>query len=117
MRGTFAAAAAALLFAATACAASSAGGSKPTLSLSRGKVHGTHFAARELVKVTFVGPAPRTQRRVRSNASGAFAAALPTAADPCIGPLVVVARGATGDTARMKLPQRACPPAAKQPGG
>jgi hypothetical protein len=116
MRTPFAAIAAALLVAATACAASGAGSSKPQLKLVRGSVHGAHFASRELVRLSFVGPAPRAQRRVRSSASGTFAAALPAAADPCLGPLLVVARGASGDSARLKLPRRACPPAAKTPG-
>lgn len=113
----FAAVAVALLVAATACAASGAGSSKAQLKLVRGSVHGSHFASRELVRLSFVGPAPRAQRRVRSSANGTFAAAVPTAAqDPCMGPLLVVARGASGDSARLKLPRRACPPAAKTPG-
>jgi hypothetical protein len=116
MRTTFASAAVTLLVAATACAASSAGSTKPQLKLARGSVHGSHFASRELVRITLVGPAPRIQRRVRTNAHGAFNAALP-AHDECLGPLLVVARGSSGDTARLKLPQRACPPAAKTPSG
>jgi hypothetical protein len=117
MRTAFAAAAATLLVAATACAASGAGSSRPQLKLVRGSVHGSHFASRELVRLSFVSPAPRAQRRVRSSASGTFATALPTAQDPCMGALLVVARGASGDSARLKLPQRACLPGAKIPGG
>jgi hypothetical protein len=113
MRVPFAAVAAALLFAAMACATSGASGSMPRLKLSRGSVHGSHFAPRELVRLSFSGPAPRAQRRVRVGATGRFATALPTAQDPCVSPLVVVARGASGDSARLKLPQRGCPPAAK----
>ena len=115
MRTSFAAVAAALLVAATACAASSASSSKPQLKLVRGSVHGSHFAGSELVKIVFLGPAPRAQRRVHSTAAGAFSARVP-AHDPCLGPIVVVARGASGDNARLKLPQRLCPPAAKTPG-
>jgi len=96
-----------------ACAASGASGSKPQLKLSRGSVHGSHFAPGELVRLSVSGPAPRAQRRVRVGPTGRFATALPAAQDPCRSPLVVVARGASGDSARLKLPQRACPPAAK----
>jgi hypothetical protein len=113
MRVPFAAVAAALLFAAMACATSGASGSKPQLKLGRGSVHGSHFAPRELVRLSFSGPAPRAQRRVRVGATGRFATALPAAQDPCLSRLVVVARGASGDSARLKVPQRACPPAAK----
>jgi hypothetical protein len=113
MRAPFAAVAAALLVAAIACGASGASGSKPQLKLVRGSVHGGHFAPRELVRLSFSGPAPRAQRRVRVGATGSFATALPAAQDPCMRPLLVVARGASGDSARLKLPQRACPPAAK----
>ena len=96
-----------------ACATSGASGSKPQLKLSRGSVHGSHFTSRELVRLSFSGPAPRAQRRVRVGATGRFATALPAAQDPCMNPVVVVARGASGDSAHLKLPQRACPPAAK----
>ena len=102
--------------AATACAASGAGSSKPQLKLVGGSVHGSHFASRELVRLSFVGPAPRAQRRVHTSTSGTFAAAVPAAHDPCLGPLLVVARGASGDSARLKLPQRMCLPGAKTPG-
>jgi hypothetical protein len=68
------------------------------------------------VRLIFVGPAPRSQRRIHSSKSGAFRAALPSSLrDACVGPLLVVARGATGDSARLKLPQRACPPPARTP--
>ena len=113
MRAPFAAVAAALLVAAIACGASGASSSKPQLKLVRGNVQGSHFAPGELVRLSFSGPAPRAQRRVRVRASGSFAAVLPAAQDPCTSPLAVVARGASGDSARLKLPQRACPPAAK----
>jgi|1185.fasta_scaffold843994_1 hypothetical protein len=115
MRTPFAAVAAALLVAAMACGASGASGSKPRLRLAHSSLRGSNFAPRELVRLSFSGPAPRAQRRVRVRVSGKFTTALPAAKDPCIGPLVVSARGATGDFARLKLPQRACPPAA-QPG-
>jgi hypothetical protein len=36
--------------------------------------------------------------------------------DPCLGDVTVVARGSSGDVARLKLPRRACPPALR-PGG
>jgi hypothetical protein len=114
MRVTFAIGMAALLVAATACAASSAGGSKPSLSVSRGKVHGAHFASGEMVRVTIVRAGEGTTRRMRASASGTFAT--PLVPDKCLGTLVL-ARGSTGDSARLKLPQRACAPALKVPTG
>jgi hypothetical protein len=107
----FAAAAAALLVGATACAASGAGGGKPALSVSRGKIHGIHFAAGELVRVTVVAAGEGNSRRMRASSSGTFATTLPK--DRCLGTVLVVARGASGDSARLMLPQRACAPALK----
>ena len=98
MRVPFAAVAAALLFAAMACAASGASGSKPQLKLVRGSVHGSHFASRELVRLSFVGPAPRAQRRVHSSATGRFAAALPDRAGPVHGPARSSSRAARAAT-------------------
>jgi hypothetical protein len=79
-----------------------------TLTYSAGTVHGAHFARRELVRVTFLGPAPRRQRQVKTNARGRFTVQAPTV-DPCVESLAVTAVGARGDSARLKLPQRACP--------
>ena len=82
----------------------------PSLHLSGNTVRGAHFAPREVVRVTFLGPAPRTQRRVRTTATGTFTVALPSF-DPCTESLTILAAGVRGDDARLKLPQRACPPA------
>jgi hypothetical protein len=82
----------------------------PRLSLASDTVRGMHFAPRELVRLSFAaGPAPLNQRRVRTNAAGAFSLALPVVVDPCVESLAITARGARGDSARLKLPQRACP--------
>jgi hypothetical protein len=51
---------------------------------------------------------------MRASASGTFAT--PLVPDKCLGTLVL-ARGSTGDSARLKLPQRACAPALKVPTG
>jgi hypothetical protein len=107
------AAAAALLAAATACAASSAGAAKPALSVSRGKLHGTHFASGEMVRVTIVRPGEDASRRMRASASGTFATTLPPG--KCLGTIVVIARGSTGDSARLRLPERSCAPALRPP--
>ena len=115
MRASIAIAAALLLAAATACAASSAGSANPSLSLSRGKIHGTHFASGEMVRVTIVRQGDDTARRMRASSSGAFTTAF--VPDKCLGTVVVIARGSTGDSARLKLPQRECAPALKPGGG
>ena len=99
---------------ATALEAATAG--KATLAVGSGTLHGSHFAKRELVRLTFAGPAPRVQRQVRTNAVGAFTTALPSGFDPCVESLQVIAAGARGDDARLKLPQRACPMPARSDG-
>ena len=76
-------------------------------------VRGTHFHARESVRVT-VRTADLTRiRRVRATATGSFTARFtaPVGYDPCADTLRVYATGARGDAAGLKLPQRACPPA------
>jgi hypothetical protein len=83
---------------------------RPALTVSGGSVHGMHFVARERVTVTVDGGDRTAARSTQASAAGRFATQLPNV-DPCLGPLVVTARGATGDGARLKLPQRACPPA------
>jgi len=81
----------------------------PSLHVAGNTVRGAHFAPRETVRVTILGPAPRTQRRIRTSATGTFTVQLPTY-DPCNMSLTVLAAGARGDAAQLKLPQRACPP-------
>lgn len=99
-----------LFLAAAAYAASGTAARRPSLTVSGGSVHGRHFAALERVKVTVRGAGRAAWSRARASASGSFATALPTQ-DPCLGRLVVTARGASGDSASLKLPQRACAPA------
>jgi hypothetical protein len=81
----------------------------PTLRVSAQTVQGRHFYRHEKVRVAFAGDV-RTVVRVRTTATGSFVAPLPTAYDPCTETLVITAAGARGDDARLKLPQRACPP-------
>lgn len=100
------AAIAALTLAVPAFAASSA---RPTLSFANGKVHGAHFHARERVRVTIQGPVDR-RLIVRASKLGAFTLTKAPSMDPCTESFVIVAVGATGDKARMKLMPRMCPP-------
>jgi hypothetical protein len=81
----------------------------PALRVSAQAVQGRNFYRHEKVRVTFAGDLRRIVR-VRTNATGSFDTLLPSAYDPCNGPLLITALGARGDTARLKLPQRACPP-------
>jgi hypothetical protein len=100
-----------LLVASTALAATYGNAARtPRLSFVGAAVRGTHFAARERVTVRFAAAGRHVTRHSRASGAGDFAAQLPFP-DPCLGAMVVVARGATGDGARLKLPQRACPPA------
>ena len=98
-----------LFLAAAAYAASGTVTQRPRLALSAGSVHGSHFAARERVVVRARAGSQTTTRRISTSASGRFVAQL-SSFDPCLGPLLVTARGATGDSASLKLPQRACAP-------
>jgi hypothetical protein len=82
----------------------------PALRVSAQTVHGRQFYRHEKVRVAFASDV-RVVVRVRTSATGSFDTPLPTAYDPCNGPLLITALGARGDTARLKLPQRACPPA------
>jgi hypothetical protein len=109
MRVALSASTAALLAATTACAASSASAAAPHLQASGAVVHGSHFVPREVVRLTWVVSGERSARTVRASAAGAFGLAIPHA--KCIGTIVVVARGASGDTARLRLPQVTCGPA------
>jgi len=71
-------------------------------------VAGSHFAPRERVKVQF----GEVQRVARSSASGTFVVRFAQSADPCNDAVIVMARGATGDSASVKESARACPPSA-----
>jgi hypothetical protein len=105
MLGLFAASTA---FAATSARTGTAS-RRPALTLSGSSVRGSHFAARERVEVTVRGGDRTAVRRTQASAAGRFATQLPSV-DPCLGSVLVTARGSTGDVARAKLPQRACPP-------
>jgi hypothetical protein len=105
MRALFVAAIASLLLA----GAASGSARTPTLSVSAQTVQGRHFYRHEKVRLTFSRDV-RTVVRVRTTATGSFVAPLPTAYDPCTEALVITAAGVRGDGARLKLPQRACPP-------
>lgn len=98
-----------LFLAAAAYAATGTATQRPRLTFSTGSVHGSHFVARERVVVRARAAGRTTTRRVSTSATGRFVTQLP-AVDPCLGPLLVTARGASGDSASLKLPQRACPP-------
>jgi hypothetical protein len=92
--------------------------SKPTLRLldrQPVKVHGAGFVRNERVRVTVVADR-RYVRTVRSSAGGTFTATFSDTSfsfDRCGNGWTVVARGARGDAATLKLPQPDCPP---QPG-
>jgi hypothetical protein len=116
MRLFLPAAAIALGVAATACGGSgAASSSKPTLTVVRAGILGTHFVSREPVRVTFSVAGRHTTRDARASSIGRFQVRF-SRRDPCLGDVTIVARGSSGDAARLKLPQRACPPAL-QPGG
>jgi hypothetical protein len=88
---------------------------KPVLKLVRTApltVRGTHFYARERVRVT-VDASRRFVRTVRTSAAGAFTATFDNASlvfDRCGNNWIISARGAGGDAAMLKLPQPDCPP-------
>ena len=82
---------------------------KASLSLSGSTVRGAHFHAREKVRVR-ITTSTTVVRTVRATAAGTFAVTAP-AHDPCTDVFVVTAIGATGDSARLKVMPRACPPA------
>jgi hypothetical protein len=103
-----------LFLAATAYAASGSGGSssphRARLTVDRGTVHGSRFAQGERVTIRITAAGERVTRRIQASAAGSFATQLPYH-DPCLGSILVVARGASGDRASLKLPQKACAPA------
>jgi hypothetical protein len=106
----------ALLIAAALAAPAGRAAPKPHLVLTVAQpptVRGTHFAARERVRVTFTAGGDGSVRSIRTSRSGAFVARAPGdfAYSPCGAPLVVVAIGARGDRATLKVPQRECPSA------
>jgi hypothetical protein len=106
----------AAVLAALAVAVPSVAGGSPkarvrALTLDPLVVHGTHFKARERVRVSVV---PGGTRRVVSRANGSFTASFAgVPMDRCNGgSLTILAKGSRGDRAEwaLKLPQAACPP-------
>jgi len=107
MRTVFVSAAATLLIAGSAWAGSGARTSAPVLTAGAGVLHGSHFHARELVRVTFEMSGDSVLRRVSASATGAFAVTLPQSSR-CAGSVFVVALGTRGDTARLVMKRRPC---------
>ena len=104
--------------AATALAATAATSTRPSLLIVQVKptltVAGTHFRARERVRVTSKTESMTRSRLVRTSNRGAFNAdlgALPETFDRCTDDFVVLARGRSGDEAAVKYIPRGCPPA------
>ena len=79
------------------------------LSLAGRTVHGSHFHARERVRVTMT-TTYATVKSVRTTSAGTFTLALATAPDPCTSAVVITAAGTSGDRAHLKVVPRACPP-------
>ncbi len=101
-----------LVTAAAASATSVACGTTPILRVSRPLVvQGRHFRAGETVVVSFTGRDFRRTRRARTTATGSFETRIPPH-PKCLGRLLVVARGARGDTARLSLAGEKCGPLA-----
>ena len=109
MRTVLVTAATALLVAGTACAATGAGDVKPALRVRSAVVHGSHFRGREVVRISVVRAGERTQKLVQASSSGTFVMAL-RPQGKCTGTVTVLARGSSGDTARLVLRQPACGP-------
>jgi hypothetical protein len=91
-------------------AAASTGPRVRVASVAPAVVFGTHFRAGERVRVRFVST-KTVVVSVRAGATGSFRAAAQASFDPCAGPVLVSAVGASGDRAAAKVPGRECPPA------
>jgi hypothetical protein len=80
------------------------------------RVAGVGFHARERVKVTFTADGV-WRKNLRATRSGRFTAVFPAATlDRCLG-YSVLARGATGARATLKVMPVACAPTGRGPGG
>jgi hypothetical protein len=101
----------ALVAAGTAATASST--ARPTLKVGRSApltLVGTHFVAREQVRVTVVSDGRRARKTLAANERGRFVVRFSTVVpDRCNG-LLVSAIGSRGSRAGLKLPQPMCPP-------
>jgi hypothetical protein len=72
-------------------------------------VRGVHFRPHERVRLTGAAIRPAS---VTTTAAGSFVVRLTqTSDDRCSGVMLLVAVGAAGDRAVLKLPQPECPPA------
>jgi hypothetical protein len=92
-----------------------AAGPKPTLRLvttAPVTLQGSGFRTGERVRVTVATDTAKRIAATRTTSTGSFAVriAAPLPYDPCTSSLVATAVGARGDSATLKLPQRACPP-------
>jgi hypothetical protein len=99
----------------TATAAAGAVNARPALKLAKASpltVQGTGFRASERVRVTVVATRAyvRTTHTTRAGRFTARFADVDAAFDRCGNGLLITARGALGDVARLKLPQPECPP-------
>jgi hypothetical protein len=83
-------------------------GTRASLTVSGKMVRGAHFRPGERVRVT-ITTAKTVVLRLRASAAGTFAVGVPSR-DPCNDSLVIVAVGGAGDTARLKVMPRMCPP-------
>ena len=80
------------------------------------RVTGVGFHARERLKVTFSADGV-WRKTLRTTRTGRFAALFPAATlDRCVG-YSVIARGATGARATLKVMPVACAPSGRGPGG
>jgi hypothetical protein len=92
-----------------------AGTVRPVIKITQAApltVQGRGFSPRERVRVTVVATR-RFVHLARATARGAFTTSfgsVDASVDRCGTGLTVTARGATGDTARLKWPQPECPP-------
>jgi hypothetical protein len=105
-----------LIAVAAFAAAVQAAATRPTLRLVQKApvtIRGSGFHAGERVRVTVSADGPKETRSMRASRTGVFTVELPATVvyDPCNSSLVATAVGAGGDSATLKYPQRACPPA------
>jgi hypothetical protein len=103
------------LLAALALAGLASASTRPSLRVLRLDpltVRGTHFRAGERVRVTLRYAETRKTRRVRVSSAGTFTTAFDTTTqlDPCTSGFSVVAVGASGERAVVKVVPHECPP-------
>ncbi len=93
-------------------ASASAGALKPTLRIVRDlplTVQGSHFGARESVRITVVMGTRSLVKRERAGVDGGFTVRFAgLRLDYCALPLVITARGSRSGVVRAKVPVREC---------